>query len=388
MSSPWTAPGAEVPSEPTGSGGSGGPGSWGQPAPSAPGGPAGPGGPAPTGAPQRELVQSVPLFPLRPLGLGEILGAAVRIYRLRTRAVLGVSAAVYGVAFVLITLSTGAGMMPMIGDMQAAMQDPTGSSEVPFTGTVGDIVLTVVTSVITGLVTMVAASLVTVALTRLALGEATGTPLPTSEMWATMRRRGLPALGVSLLIALMSTILFTVPFALGLAPILIVQEPGWLTILPILLGTVVGLLAMLWLWARTVLAIPALVLEETGVLGAIRRGFALTRGRRLWRVLGIAVLLYVLYMVVTYTVSGVFGMVAGIAYFAILLVSAGEAVVLGVALLTILSMLGTYLATFLLAPFFSAGYTALYADVRMRDEAWDVELTRRARDAWAADGAR
>ena len=356
--------------------------------PSAPDGPAGPGGPAPTGAPQRELVQSVPLFPLRPLGLGEILGAAVRIYRLRTRAVLGVSAAVYGVAFVLITLSTGAGMMPMIGDMQAAMQDPTGSSEVPFTGTVGDIVLTVVTSVITGLVTMVAASLVTVALTRLALGEATGTPLPTSEMWATMRRRGLPALGVSLLIALMSTILFTVPFALGLAPILIVQEPGWLTILPILLGTVVGLLAMLWLWARTVLAIPALVLEETGVLGAIRRGFALTRGRRLWRVLGIAVLLYVLYGVVTYTVSGVFSMVAAIAYFAILLVSAGEAVVLGVALLTILSMLGTYLATFLLAPFLSAGYTALYADVRMRDEAWDVELTRRARDAWAADGAR
>lgn len=93
-------------------------------------------------------------------------------------------------------------------------------------------------------------------------------------------------------------------------------------------------------------------------------------------------------MVVTYTVSGVFSMVAGIAYFAILLVSAGEAVVLGVALLTILSMLGTYLATFLLAPFLSAGYTALYADVRMRDEAWDVELTRRARDAWAADGAR
>ena len=177
----------------------------------------------------------------------------------------------------------------MIGDMQAAMQDPTGSSEVPFTGTVGDIVLTVVTSVITGLVTMVAASLVTAALTPLALGEATGTPLPTSEMWATMRRRGLPALGTSLLVGLLSMLLFAVPFLLGLAPILLVQEPGWLTIGPILLGTVLGLLAMLWLWARTVLAIPALVLEDTSVLGALRRGFALTRGRRLWRVLGIGV---------------------------------------------------------------------------------------------------
>ncbi len=387
MSSPWTAPGADVPSEPPapqGADSTGAPGgAWGLPGAAAPDG-----APAPQGAPRRELVQSTPLFPLRPLGLGEILGAAVRIYRLRARSVLGVSAAVFGVAFVLITLSSGAGMLPLIGDMQATLQDPAGSSEVPFTGSVGDIVLTVVTSVITGLVTMIASSLVTVALTRLALGEAIGAPLPTAEVWATMRRRGLPALGVSLIVAVLSAILFAVPFALGLLPILIVQEPGWLTIVPILLGTLVGLLAMLWLWARTVLSIPALVLEDLGVLSAVRRGFALTRGRRLWRVLGIGVLLYALYMVAMYTISGVIGTVAGVAYVAILLVSSFEAIVLGVAVLTILSMLGTYLATFLLAPFLSAGYTALYADVRMRDEAWDVELTRRARDAWAADGAR
>lgn len=388
MSSPWTAPGADVPDEPTppGTGASGG--TWGLPGPAPADGHAPQDGRAPQGAPRRELVQSTPLFPLRPLGLGEILGAAVRIYRLRPKAVLGVSAAVYGIAFVLLTLLTGAGMVPMIGDMQASLQDPTAAQEVPFTGSIGDIVLTVVTSVISGLITTVAASLVTVALTRLALGEAIGEVVPTSEVWATMRRRGLPALGTSLLLAVLGAILFAVPFLLGLAPILIVQEPGWLTILPILLGTLVGLLAMLWLWARTVLAIPSLVLEDLGVLGAIRRGFALTRGRRFWRVLGIAVLLYALYMVVVQVISGVIATIAGIAYVAILLVSSFEAVVLGVAVMTILAMLGSYLATFLLAPFLCSGIAALYADVRMRDEAWDVELTRRAREAWAADGTR
>jgi hypothetical protein len=360
MSIPWIAPGANGPAEDPAQGPADG--GWGQP------GPAGAGGPAGPGAPRRELVQSTPLFPLRPLGLGEILGAAVRIYRLRARSVLGVAAAVFGVAFVVITLSTGAGMIPMIGDMQAMMEDPAASADAPFFSSVGDGVLFVLTSVLTGLVTMLASSLVTVALTRVALGEAIGAPVPTAEMWATMRRRGLPALGVGLLVALLSVLLFALPFALGLLPLLIVQEAGWLTILPLVLGTLAGLLLMLWLWARTLLAVPALVLEDTSVLGAV--------------------LLYLLYTVATQVISGVTGTIAGIAYFAILLVSSFEAIVLGVAVLTILSMLGAYIASFLLAPFLSAGYTALYADVRMRDEAWDVELTRRAREAWAADGAR
>src|SRR5690625_7192157 len=84
MSTGWTAPG------------------WtGQPAGHEPGPANGSGGPAPqpTTGPQRELVQQVPLFPLRPLNVGEVLGAAVRIYRVRPKPVLGLAAAVYGIAF-------------------------------------------------------------------------------------------------------------------------------------------------------------------------------------------------------------------------------------------------------------------------------------------------
>lgn len=379
MSMPWTAPGSTAGDEP---------------ATAADGDPTGPppqGGPdggRPPGGPRRELTQSMPLFPLRPLGLGEVLGAAVRIYRLRARSVLGVAAAVYGVAFVVLTFVTGASMVPMLGDMQSLMTDPEASSSgAPFT-TVRDAVLMIGSSAVTMIITMLASSLVTVALTRVALGEAVGSPVSTGQMWATMRRRGLPAVAVSLLIGVLSLVGFLVLSGLGTLPLILLQEASWLTIVPLVIGVVLGALAVLWIWARTVLAIPALVLEDVGVLGALGRSLALTRGRRLWRVLGIAVLLYLIYTVAAQVVAGVFGTVAFFVYLAILLASSLEGIVLGMILLTIISMAGTYAATFLLAPFLSAGFVAVYADARMRHEAWDVELLGQARAAWDGNGLR
>ncbi|GAA4521642.1 glycerophosphoryl diester phosphodiesterase membrane domain-containing protein [Brachybacterium paraconglomeratum] len=329
----------------------------------------------------------MPLFPLRPLGLGEVLGAAVRIYRLRARSVLGVAAAVYGVAFVIMTFATGASMVPMMGDMQAVLEDPAATTATPTAfGSVGDVVLMVVSSAVTMIISLVASSLVTVALTRVALGEAVGEHLSTADMWAVMRRRGLPAVAVTLLIGLFSSLAFVVLLVLGMLPLILLQEATALTIIPLVIGLVAAVLVMLWIWARTVLAVPTLVLEETGVFGALRRSFAMTSGRRLWRVLGTTILLYLLYTIAVQVIVGVFSTIAMILYVAILLISSFEALLLGMAVLTIISMVGSYAATFLLAPFLSAGYVAVYADNRMRHEAWDVELTRRAREHW--DGVR
>ncbi|MGO1227873.1 MAG: glycerophosphoryl diester phosphodiesterase membrane domain-containing protein [Brachybacterium sp.] len=382
MSTQWTAPGAQGSGEPS-------------PPSSADGGPFGPqptdGAPGqhsapPPGGPRRELVQAMPLFPLRPLGLGEVLGAAVRIYRLRARSVLGVAAAVYGVAFVIMTFATGASMVPMIGDMQAVFEDP--ETTTTGLGSLRDVVLMVVSSVVTMIVSLLSSALVTVALTRVALGEAVGDHVSTADMWATMRRRGLPAVAVVLLIGLLSTVAFVVLLGLGMLPLILLQEATAVTITLLVIGLVAAVLASLWVWARTVLAIPALVLEEAGVLGSLRRSFAMTRGRRLWRVLGTTLLLYLLYMIAVQVIVGVFSTIAMLAYVAILLISSFEAMLLGMTVLTILSMVGSYAATFLLAPFLSAGYVAVYADNRMRHEAWDVELTRRARAHWDGTGIR
>ncbi|GAA1485829.1 glycerophosphodiester phosphodiesterase [Brachybacterium fresconis] len=378
MSTGWTAPGSSESSD--------------LPAADHPAeGPAtgpGPAGGAPSDGPRRELVQSLPLFPLRPLGLGEVLGAAVRIYRLRARTVLALAAAVYGVAFVIMTFTTGAGMIPMMGDMQAMMEDPTSSAASSGgTFSASDTVLTVVSSVVSWVITMLAASLVTAALTAVAIGEATGHTITGAQMRARTRTLALPAIGISILVGLLTVIAVGVPTALGVLPLVLMREATVLTIGALLVGLGIGVLAAIWVWARTILAIPALVIEDTGVLGSIARAFRLTAGRKLWRVLGIGVLLYVIYSLAVQVLAGVFGFVAGLAYFVILLASSMQAIVLGMMVLTVISMLGSYLATVLLAPFLSAGFAALYADSRMRHEAWDVELTRRARQSWDADGS-
>lgn len=382
MSTGWTAPGtSSVPqgqepgTHPDGAG-----------APPIPD-PTGTQGPAdgPAGPLRRELVQQAPLFPLRPLSVGEVLGAAVRIYRRRAKAMLLVSAAVHGIAYVLITVLTGASMMPLIGETRTMLEEPQASDPGAFSVmSLSEALSTLGASMVTGVVSMIAAAMVTAVLTRVAIGEATGEPLGDSELWPTLRRLALPAVGVSALVGLLITVATVVPMTLGLVPLLVWQEANAITILALVLGLVVALVAAVWLYARTLLAIPALVVEGTGILGAVRRSFALTAGRRMWRVLGLGVLLAVLYYVAVQVLSGVFGVVGVVAYVAILLLSNLEAIVLGVIVLTVLSMIGAYVATFLLAPYLSAGTAAIYADNRMRHEAWDIELNRRARDSWNA----
>lgn len=389
MSTGWTAPGSsddssrspqaqapEGPGVPSPTSAAPGP----APAPTAPGQGRGTGKPL-----QRELVQQVPLFPLRPLSVGEVLGAAVRIYRRRAKSMLVLSAAVHGVAYVLITALTGASMLPLIGETRAMLESPEPGPGSATVMTLSQALSTLGTSLVTGLISMVAAAMVTAVLTRVAIGEATGEPLRDSELWPTLRSLALPAIGVSALVGLLILVATAVPIALGLAPLLIWQEANAITIIAVLVGLIASIVLAIWLYARTLLAVPALVVEKPGVVGAIRRSFALTAGRRMWRVLGLGVLLSVLYYVAVQMLSGVFSVVGTVAYVAILLATNMEGIVLGVVVLTVVMMLGAYIATFLLAPYLSSGTAAIYADNRMRHEAWDIELNRRARDNWNAE---
>lgn len=246
--------------------------------------------------------------------------------------------------------------------------------------TAAEAVSVIGSSLVTGVISMVAAAAVTAVLTRIAIGEASGEPVPADGIWPLLRRLALPAVGVSLLVGLLLTVAVVVPLGLGMIPLLVWLEPTVLTIGALLLGIVVAVVLGVWLYARTLLAVPALVIEELGVMAAVRRSFALTAGRRVWRVLGLALLLALLYSVAVQMLGGVFGMVGTFAYVAILLVSNFEALMLGIMVLTVLTMLGAYIGTFLLAPFLAAGTAAVYADTRMRHEAWDIELNRRARD--------
>lgn len=377
MTSPWTAPGADPAS---------GPERRPDTAPRAGAPDAPPRADGASLAERRELVSRAPLFPLRPLGLGEILGAATRIYRDRPRIVLTISAAVFAVAFVLTVIISGASFVPLAGSLEAAIETPDAS-----VGVTGDVVSglpTIFASLASGLLTMIAVQLVTVAVAPLALGQATERPLSDGEAWQAVRRRGGAAVLAGLLLSLAMMLALAVLGGLGALPLALTGEATWWTVVPLLLGILASAGLMLWLWARTALVTPAIAIEGLGPIAGLRRSFQLTAGQRLWRVLGISLLLALLASVVSQTISSVTGVVGMIAYVGILVGSQMSQLLLGMIVLLVITMLGAYVASLLAQPFLAAGATALYADQRMRHEAWDVELTRRAQQARADAAAR
>lgn len=370
MSSGWTAPGAAH------SGAS-------EPGPEEPSAHRTPSQPTTSDPLERELVQRTPLFPLRPLGVGELLGAAVRIYRMRPGLTLKLSALVFGIAFFITTIATGLGMIPMIGEMQAVLESPEAPVDVSPADAVSGTMSSIASSAVSALLTLVATSIVMLALAVITVAEATGEPIDRARITQAIRTGWWRALLATVIAYLIGLLAFAAIIALAAIPLMIQQEGTWLTVGSLLIGLLIGAVLWLYIYVRFALAIPIIALEETGVIGSLRRSLELTRGRRLWRVLGTYLLVIVLGAVATQVVSGVFLTIATVIYIGILLATSFQALAVAVGVLTVISMLGTYVATVLIAPFLGAGTTAVYADARMRHEAWDIELTHRAQAARA-----
>ena len=133
------------------------------------------------------------------------------------------------------------------------------------------------------------------------------------------------------------------------------------------LAYVFGGPALVWLWVRLVLlAAPALVLEELGLVAAIRRAHALSRGQ-FWRLLGVALLAGLIAGVVGQVVAVPFTVVGAVA--ALLLPPSWS-----LPGLLLVSNLGSVVTGALVGPF-SAGVTGLqYVDQRFRKEGLDITL--------------
>jgi hypothetical protein len=379
MSSEWTAPGQQTSSgDPSDSSADPSHRAWGAGPTPGQDAPYGPGG-APS-APERELVRRDGLFPLRPLGLGQILAAAVGIYRTRPRIVFGLSAIVMGIAWILTTVATSAGMLPSFAGLQTLMDDPEATVTPPFS-TATEIVATLVSSAATGLISLVAVQLVTVVLARLTLAEATGAAVPDAELRSTMRSRGVAAV----LTAILCSLLAAVPMLIGTLPgavlLLLDSAPLWLITTVLLVGFGLGALGSIAVWVLTSMSVPALVIEGVGPLTAIRRSFSLTRGRRFWRILGILLLIMVMYTMGQQMVVGVFSVLSFVFYLVILLGTGGSQMVLAMIVLVVLSMIGVFVAMVVLTPFLAASTTTLYLDLRMRFEAYDIDLRRAQAEA-------
>lgn len=254
--------------------------------------------------------------PIRPLGVAEILDAAVRLVRGNGRAVLSVSVPLAVVR---------AGLSAAVQYSALASGD---ASTVALFG--GLLLATGLGTVLTGL------------LAPLFSSDLLGTRLTAGE---SLRRVGRKA-GPLCLLALVVTL---------------VEGAGLIAF---------GV-AGVWLWGAWAVCAPALVLERTGVRRALGRSLHLVQGM-FWRVLGVRALGWVLTTVLGIFVALPFEALADYLTGADALDTSGASG--NAALYVTLLSIGSLVSAAVLAPISSAVDVLLYTDVRIRREGMDIVL--------------
>jgi hypothetical protein len=193
------------------------------------------------------------------------------------------------------------------------------------------------------------------------------------ETWRRTRRFLPRLLGLCAVLVIPPTVVFAALVALGVwgfaggTPA--VGALGIVAVLCLALATT-------WLGIRLVLATPALVLEDLGVVASLRRSWRLTPGL-FWRTFGILVVSSLLIGIVQYVLSLAFqlgGMLLGLAVGSM---GSGQAADAVAGVVTIgASVLGSLLSGVVTQPFLAAVLALVYTDARIRKEGFDLALAR------------
>ncbi|NUW30099.1 glycerophosphoryl diester phosphodiesterase membrane domain-containing protein [Nonomuraea sp. SMC257] len=365
QASPWTAPGS-APGAPHGAGPQApfqqDPHAPYPPHPPQPGGPGhGPGHGYAYGIPQAPRPG---IIPLRPLRLGDILDGAIKLVRSNPKAVLGLSA----VAALLASLPVAVGQAFVLGSMRSTLRetytDPYAATDP--TGLYGGFAAQYGGAAVSAAVSFVVVTVLTGVLTRI-LGRAVfGGSITAGEAWRLTRGR-LPALFgmVGILVAVLLVPL--VAFVLILVALYATRSVSGGGLAAVVLVMVLLYLPYL-VFFRTKfgLAAPAVVLEGMGPVAALRRSWQLVSGD-FWRVFGIMLLTSLIVGVVASILQVPFTFVGTF----LGLLGDGAGATVGA---TVLITVGGTVGAMISYPIEAGVSGLLYADRRMRSEAFDLVL--------------
>jgi hypothetical protein len=312
------------------------------------------------------------VVPLRPLGLGDLLDGAVQTMRQNPRVMLGMSAALMAVAAVLSTVFILVGLPRMTRGLEGL--DDTGAQ------VDADQVVSVVTGGAMGfLLPLVVQTLATIVLTGIlivAVSQAVlGRRPSVGEVWRRARPRLLALVGLSLLSAVLIVLVLAVPIVPGVALLAAGSDVGGG--LALVAGLLTAIVLAVLVYVRLAFAAPALLLEQLGVLAALRRSWRLVAGSW-WRCFGILLLGAIIAGAINGLVQLPFSLVGNLA--GALAGSDGPTgeVTSGLQLALVITNVGSVLASTVTAPFTAALTALLYIDLRIRWEGLDVTLARAA----------
>ena len=296
------------------------------------------------------------IISLRPMSLGDIVDAAVKHIRRNAGTIFSATLVVLALSAVPAILAAALGAQ---GSWYADLGADAVVDQSSFFG------LLLLFGI--GFASLVLAGALSYSVGEAALGRRPGL----AEMWAQVRRRLLPLVGLAALL----TVGLAVPIVLLILLVaLATQANSLLAALAIsLLGGLVVAAWSAYLLTRSCLAGAAVVLERRTVSDALSRSWALTRGV-FWRTLMRLVVIGLLCVVVFWVIQLPLIVVASLVSSALSLSPSVEALVysLGLAIATLLSMT-------VVVPFAAGAISLLYVDQRMRLEGFDLVLQRAAR---------
>ena len=304
-------------------------------------------------------------FPLRPLGLGDMYDGAFRIIRFNPKATVGAAVLVTAVAMIVpivvttvLTFTVGLAV-DASGDYETEL---TAGEAVGLLAAYGSLLLSYFLS-------FVGIALVTGMVVHVTRAAAVGRRLGLAEAWAATHGKRWRLIGLVLL-SIVAYFVATVVYVL-LWIVLVVAGVGPWVLVAWGLVTVPAYVALcVWLWIKGYyLAVPILMLEDTGVFGAIARAWSLTT-RHFWRTFGIALLTAIIGAVGGSILSSPFGFAGQIG-----ILVAPE---YGALLLVLTQAIGMVVQNAFSAPFLASVTSMQYLDLRIRKEALDVELLREA----------
>jgi hypothetical protein len=302
------------------------------------------------------------IIPLRPLGFGDILEGSFAALRRNPKTFLGL--ALLTSLVVLFVL----GALGGLGYLVATQLGDTASDGVLVAGVAGGLTL------LYGLSAITSAALT--GILAYPVGEAVLGRRPTAgETWRHTRGMVLRLAGLCLLLMLPALLL--VGGLVALVVLAFTHGSNGLGAVGVLVTTA-ACTAIVVVGVRLTMAAPALVLEDIGIVAALRRSWALTQGR-FWRTFGVllvaGILVGVVQQVVTFGFQ-VVGLLLAVAVGATLGPDTGPAV--SAVLSMSFSVVGMLLAAMVAQPFTAAVTALLYTDARIRKEGFDLALVRAA----------
>jgi hypothetical protein len=290
---------------------------------------------------------------LRPLGVGDVLDRTFTVYRSKPLVFIGLSAIWY---LLLVLVFVVLAVVIFAGALAAFSRQATTPSPEQIAGAAVGIIGFVIVAVIVAILLFAAqsAALVHAAARRylakdVAIGEAFRAGLAASPR--------LFIAGVLVFLAI-----FGVWAVLVIAAALANQGILWALVV------LAGIVATAFLGCSWLVAPVVVVVEKMGPIAALGRAWRLSSGNR-WRIFGIQVLLFILNLVLSLLIGGIFGGIAATS------TQSGPAGQLG---LSVVQSLVNLASTIIWAPVEWIAFTVLYYDLRVRKEAFDLQLAAEA----------